>query len=118
MEIPGFETERTPEGDVVIARVVGRVAPDDVPRAEEAGKGLVAGGLCRMVVDLSRAEGISSTGIGLIVYYRNVLSRRGGGLVLAGPHGVVLRAIRGVKLEKTVPIFDTVDEAVAAVRKG
>jgi len=76
----------------------------------------VAGGTKRFVVDFSEAEGVSSMGLGLLLYYQNVLSGRGGGLVLAAPSAPVLRALTDANLERVMAIYGTVDQAVAAVR--
>ncbi len=118
MDIPGFELDWTPERDVAILRIVGRVDGGDLHRVEEASSRLVAGGQRRVVLDCSRAEGPSSAGLGVVIYYRNLLARMGGELVMAAPRGAVLRSIRAAGIDKAVPIFDTLEEAVEAVRKG
>jgi len=116
MEIPGFTLETAPEGDVMICKVVGRVGQEYFATIEEQAMQLVSRGYHRMVVDLSEAAGISSSGLGLMLYYEKTLRDKGGCLVLVRPRGAAARTLSVSKLDTVFQMFDILEEALAAAR--
>ena len=117
MEVRGLRVEHEGDPPVVVLRIVGRIDPLDLPFVEEAGKNLISGGEKRFVVDLSETEYISSTGVGLLLYYQHVLSQKGGCLKLTAPFGSVQRTFETTKLDDIFDIHATREEAVAAAQK-
>jgi anti-sigma B factor antagonist len=115
MDIPGFRVEWSADRRVAILRIMGHIAPQDLACVEEAGNRMVAAGARHFVVDVSGAELISSTGIGLILYYRKILAGRAGSISVAGAHGTVRRLLEAARLDRAVPVYDTVAAALAAV---
>jgi anti-anti-sigma factor len=115
VNIPGFEVDRSGDGRVVILRIVGRVEPKDLHLVEEAGNHLVSAGHTRFVVDCSRAETVSSMGLGLILYYKNLLVPRGGDICLAAPGKAVRSALSAASLDRVLHIYENVESAVAAM---
>lgn len=77
-----------------------------------------AGARRTVVVDLTRAGTVDSTGVGALVRGRTTARHGGGDLVLAGPSGFLLTVLRTVGLHNTFPTFPTVYDAVAAAENG
>jgi anti-anti-sigma factor len=117
-EIPGFQVDCSFGEDVAVLRIVGRVAPADLSMVEETGRELINKGCRRFAVDLSQAEHVTSTGMGLMLYYRHVLQRSGGGLVLSCPTDNVRRLLENTNLDKVFQVYPGLEEAVAALRKS
>jgi anti-anti-sigma factor len=114
MVTQAFTAELTFDGRALMCRLVGRVARDSIPDIEDTVRGHIERGCRQVVVDLSRGEGISSTGIGLMVYYSRMLASKGGHLVFVRPTGAAWRALTAAKADGALEIYDTLEEAVAA----
>lgn len=72
---------------------------------------LVGAGVKRMVFDLSRLDGIDSTGVGIIVVCHARLQKAAGTLRIAGATGIVLDTLQMTHVNRIVPIFPSVEEA-------
>jgi anti-sigma B factor antagonist len=72
---------------------------------------LVEAGVKRVVFDLSKLDGIDSTGVGIIVVCHAKLHKVGSSLRIAGPSGIVLETLLMTHVDRIVPIFATVEEA-------
>ena len=74
---------------------------------------------CRaLVVDLNGVSFIDSTGIAILIEYLRDAAEFDGQFCVAAPTEHVRTVFEIVQLEKALPIFDTVDAAVAAIRSG
>jgi anti-sigma B factor antagonist len=113
-----FSLSLTPEGDVVMLRIEGEVGRDQVAAVEERLNDLVGQGHCRLVLDLSAAERMSSTGYGLVLYYQTIFKRRGGRLVLVAPSATLSRQMALTGLDSAYEICPSVEEALEKVRRG
>ncbi|MDD3154813.1 MAG: STAS domain-containing protein [Victivallaceae bacterium] len=71
----------------------------------------------KVVLDLSGMDYIDSTGLGAVVFALQKLSDEGGALNLACLQSKPRIVLDITKAYKIFDIFDTVDEAVAAIRK-
>ena len=69
-------------------------------------------------VDLSGVDFIASMGIRMLISTARALGRRGGRFVLFGPQPGVREIFSHVSLADIIPIFDTEDEAVVALRSS
>ena len=69
-----------------------------------------------LVLDFSRVEFIDSRGIAAIIEYFRDCGERGGVICLAALSPEVKPIIDTVRLEKVIPIFGSVPEAVAAMK--
>jgi anti-sigma B factor antagonist len=65
----------------------------------------------KVVFDLSRLDGIDSTGVGIIVVCHAKLQKVGGNLRLAGATGIVLETLQMTHVDKIVSIFPNAEEA-------
>ena len=74
---------------------------------------VLAHGVPRIVVDLSRVAFMSSAGIGVLMGVRRVLADAGGSLVLAAPHGEVAQVLSITGVAEVIPVAASVADAVA-----
>jgi len=72
---------------------------------------LLEAGVRRVVFDLSKLDGIDSTGVGIIVVCHAKLQEAGGSLRIAGPTGIVLDTLRMTHVDRIVPMFASAVEA-------
>jgi anti-anti-sigma factor len=72
---------------------------------------LLEAGVRRVVFDLSKLDGIDSTGVGILVVCHAKLQKVGGSLRLAGPTGIVLETLQMTHVDKLVPVFPSAEEA-------
>jgi anti-sigma B factor antagonist len=75
---------------------------------------LAEGGTRQMVIDLSNAEHIDSSGLATIVYARSALGD-GGTLALCGLHDNVHKLVRLTRLDKVIGVYETADDAIDAL---
>ena len=103
-------------GDVVIAKLTGRLDSGSAQPAEESLTQLLAGGTPHIVVDLSNLEYISSAGLRVLLVVAKKIQQAQGKLVLFGlvPNVREVFSISG--FDKIFSIRDDAESAVAAVR--
>ena len=103
-------------GDVVIAKLTGRLDSGSAQAAEESLTQLLAGGTPHIVVDLSKLEYISSAGLRVLLVVAKKIQQAQGKLVLFGlvPNVREVFSISG--FDKIFSIRDDAASAVAAVR--
>ncbi len=68
----------------------------------------------RVIFDLSEVVTMDSAAIGAVVFCSKKLKNAGGGLRLASPPALIARSLQQTKVNKIVPTFATVDEAVTS----
>jgi anti-anti-sigma factor len=113
-----IEISVIPERRVVILEIVGRLVPDQTAEAESSIlEGHIRRGNRRVVVDLTRTEQISSTGIGLLHYYSRLLPKQGGRLVIVRPKGHVARILEMTHLDRGLTICASREEALETVEQ-
>jgi anti-sigma B factor antagonist len=100
-----------------VLKPIGWVAAGGHVALEEKLQRLVAEGSRRLVVDLSAAHFVSSTGLGVFLYYHALLAEKGGRLVLAAPGGAVRKMLAVANLDRVLAISATLPEAVARARR-
>lgn len=72
----------------------------------------------RIVLDLSDVRFIASQGLGVLLTMRRKADKAGAKLVLAGVQAELLRVLHITGLDKLLPVFGTVGDAVAAYGAG
>ena len=98
-----------------VLSVAGNVDAGTEQRFRDALASVLAHGVPRIVVDLSRVAFMSSAGIGVLMGVRRVLADAGGSLVLASPHGEVAQVLSITGVAEVIPVAASVAEAVAAL---
>jgi anti-sigma B factor antagonist len=108
-----FRIEEKKEGDIIILQTFGEMLDEDARMLPEKVKGLVTGGIHKIVIDLSKINLMNSCfGLGVLAACWGYMNRENGKLVLANPSTKVKRILEITKLNKVFDIFSTVDEAV------
>jgi len=68
-------------------------------------------GVKKVIFDLSKLDGIDSTGVGILVMCHAKLRNAGGSLRIAGAQGIVLETLQMTHVDKLVQLFATADAA-------
>jgi len=71
-----------------------------------------------LIVDMAQVSLIDSTGLSVLIEYFRDCGRHGGVLCLCGLNDELKEIFRIVRLDRTIPMFATVDEAANAIRNG
>jgi len=96
-----------------VLSVAGDIDAGTEQQFRDALTSVLAHGMPRIVVDLSRVGFMSSAGIGVLMGVRRVLADAGGSLVLASPHGEVAQVLSIVGVAEVIPVTGSVADAVA-----
>ncbi len=88
------------------------------PLLQEEIEGIQKTGVHHVVLNLRMVKFINSTALGAIIKASKALRAAGGALVIARPSAFCRDIIEKVGLDRVVPIYDTDEEAVAALRAG
>jgi anti-anti-sigma factor len=100
-------------GDAIVVRLAGELDLYNADEARAAIGGAAERNPERVVVDFSEVTFIDSTGLGVLVEARTKLQNRKA-LLLAAPQIETRRALEVSGLDRYLPVFETVDEALAA----
>jgi anti-sigma B factor antagonist len=112
-----FKVQAEKEGDLHTVEVVGELDQATAPQlrsvlAEAAGDG------GSVLVDLSDCEFIDSTGLSLMVESKRTIDNGERRFAVCCPHQDVRRMLELTGIDKAVGLFDTRDEALAALGAG
>lgn len=77
-----------------------------------------AEGTANVIIDLSGLRYIDSSGINTLLAAGKIFARKGHQIVLAAASPMMLRLLRIINLEQAMPIFPTVEAALAGLRDG
>lgn len=97
----------------VILHLEGRLDADTAGAFKQAAKELAAGGAKFISVDLARVSFLDSSGLSALVSAFKALRQSGGHLNLAAAGPQARTALRLTLLDRVLPLFETVAEAVA-----
>jgi anti-sigma B factor antagonist len=109
--IPSLDVRRTDHGDAVVLAFAGEI---DLANAKQLGAVVEHVQLARpavLVIDLSAVSFLGSAGLSLLV---EACGNAGDGEVrVAAPSDVARRAIKVTALDQVLPLFSSVDDALA-----
>ena len=71
-------------------------------------------GMSRIVVDLKNCAYVDSAGLGTFVSCRFHVTKSGGSLVICNASKSLLRVLKLSKVDKVLPVFDSLDDAMKA----
>jgi len=97
---------------VTIVTVAGSVDSADSGALLSFFDELIEAGQTRLVADLSRMDFIVSMGLGVFVQIYIRLRKTGGFLRLAGPQPLILQIIKITGLDRLLPLYDSVAQAL------
>lgn len=102
------------EGRTVV-EVSGEIDVYTAPKLREALLNLVESGNYRLIVDMEGVEFLDSTGLGVLVGGLKRVRAHDGAIDIACTQGRILRIFKITGLSNVFTIYDTVDDALAAV---
>ena len=103
--------QRTVE-DVEVLTPLGRI---DAASSEALRTGIgtmIAGGRCRIVLDMSSVDFIDSSGLGVLVASLRTAKRDGGVLKIAALNGNVRQLFELMRLDRVFELFTDVDKSL------
>ena len=68
----------------------------------------------QIIINLSKVEYLSSTGLGLLVYINNKCSENSGGLAIYGLQDYTLEMVKLTQLDSVLNVFSSLEEAQKA----
>jgi len=108
---------RTDLDGVTILRLEGGLSQVEVMQVERAFRQATHRDGAAVVVDLSNVDFIATAAIAMFLEAAKLLKESGGKIVVSGPQPKIGEVLRRLRLERVLPVFSTVDEGVAAVKK-
>ena len=109
-----FKREKTEKGTLVI-QASGHLDHDTNQYFFDCVKDEIEAGNKNIVIDLAGLGYISSIGLGALVRARSRAAKAGGTIYLANIENQILEAFRLVHFDKIFNIYETEEEAVAAI---
>jgi len=113
----GARVEVSPRPDCVVVTVSGDVDLTSAPKlASVLQTAATAHRRPVLVVDMTDLTFIDSTGLGVLINTHNRAKVLGESIVLVHPPPLVQRLLAGTQLQRLFSAYDTLDEALSAVR--
>ena len=108
-----MEIEKRQEGSILVLGLVGDFDTTETEgfRAEIATS--VDSGFFRVLLDLLKLEFVNSTALGCLLWAQKLLAQYGGGMAGARAGPVVAKTFRLLELDRRIPLFPGVEEAMA-----
>lgn len=103
----------TQVGDTHVLELHGHLDALTVPDIRPEIEAMLARGNVKIVVDLSGVDAIDSTGVALVVSLFKRLRAIGGGVRIVGVNGQPREIFQYLRLDRSLPMADSVDEALA-----
>jgi anti-anti-sigma factor len=113
-----METSVERRGDVLVVRVSGSVDGRTAEDLQRVFTGAVEAGHHRLVGDFGGVDYTSSAGLRVLLATLKQTRSRGGALGLAAPTAEVRKVLELSGFTGILPVFDTVDDAVARLGGG
>lgn len=104
--------QRVVAPDITVLKVSGRItAGHRIQELAHTIDALMQANARRVIIDLSAAELLDSTGLGMLVMYAQNLKHTGGHMRIAGASGLVEHTLVLCKVSEVVPLLASVDDA-------
>jgi anti-anti-sigma factor len=111
-----LEINEQREGDIVVLGPVGRLNNDTSPEFQTRLLGCVGSAAAAVLVDFSRVDYISSAGLRALMAASKQSKATGGRLAVAGLNPVVREIFTISRFSYVVNVFETLAEALRALR--
>jgi anti-sigma B factor antagonist len=113
-----FKVEAESDGDLHTVSVHGELDQGTAPQLRGVLGSAIADASAAVLVDLSECNFIDSTGLSLLVEAKRRLGEEQRSFGVCCPDQEVRRLLELTGIDEAVGLFDTRDEAVAALRNG
>lgn len=107
-----MEISISQQSEVTVVTVNGSVDSADSESLQTLFNELFDQSQTRVVADLGQMDFVCSMGLGVLVRTYTSLRERGGFLRLARPQPVILKLIKMTGLDRLLPIYDSVEQAL------
>ena len=115
MDADGLRVDRAEHGSVLVYRVAGEIDSLTAPHLDLALSGDEdTNGTTRVVLDLTEVPFLSSAGLSILVEQHTRCERDGIAFSVVATQHAVLRAIQITALDRIIPLYDNVSDAVRA----
>lgn len=114
MSVP-FQVDAEPAATLHTVRVTGELDQGTAPELRDVLGSAVDGGGVPVLVDLSDCNFIDSTGLSLLVEAKRKLADEGRDFAVCCPDADVRRLLELTGIDQAVGLFDTREDAVAAL---
>lgn len=102
---------------MAVVELRGEMDVYSAPRAKDVMAGLLAQGICLLIIDLRQLEYIDSTGLGMLIGILRRVREQGGGIRLVAPHHRVRRLLEITRLTYSFTIEHTEQEAITSLHE-
>jgi len=110
-----FEATRAIVGGVQVVAIQGELDLSTAPRVRELLKAAAGDTDRPLVVDLTECEFLDSTGLATLLHGVKPAQNGGSNVAFVSGGGDVRRVLELTAIDRTIPVFDTLDGAVEAV---
>jgi len=101
----------TPTAEPAIIRLTGAIRPQQAYELESAIEKHTKNGRYKLIVDLSEADHITSSALGILAGAADVCRRNNGEMRLVVVHGEILKLLKLTMLDKIFDVYESVAEA-------
>ena len=105
------------DGDLVHVTLAGRMDTLGADKISLPFTAAVAARVARVAVDLSQVDFLASAGLRHLFAGARSQKQRGGLVVLAAPQAAVLTVLTATGVQQIIPVYDTLPDALAALRE-
>lgn len=106
------------DGDLLILSADGGINRGTAAQLIESVGKLVDAGVRRIIIDFSKVDLITSTGISTLLLLNRSMRNRGADVKLAGLRGMVAQVLQLTRLDKVFELYPDVNQARLAFRPG
>jgi anti-anti-sigma factor len=112
----GLRVDRVAHGPVIVYRVDGEIDALTAPLLDQAlaDAADVPDAVSHVVLDLSEVPFLSSAGLSILVDHHGRCAANGVGLSVVAKQRAVLRSIQITALDRIIPLYPTVSDALTA----
>ncbi len=111
-----MKIEERHEGRVVVLSIEGRLDHAGAEVFDDHVSRLVAAGGQALVIDFHGVEFVASMGLRALIKPYQALAPAGGQVAVARLHDTIREVFHIAGIDQAIPIYDSVDEAVAALQ--
>jgi anti-anti-sigma factor len=111
----GLAIEIVPNSHFTIARLIGAADVSGSPELDRKLLALTAQRPKLLILDLSGLTFISSLAMGSLINAAHSLTRHGGKVAVAAAQPLVAEALRRIRLESMLPMYQTIEAASTAL---
>ena len=109
---PGLKLEKRKQDDILILDLEGDLDSRSAVVAKEEVRVAIEGGNHRILFNLEGVPYVDSAGLGMLVSALKATKEHAGGAYIAAMSPQVRMVIELTRLDRVLPVFDTVDQAI------